>query len=66
MCAPVGLDPTKTGPPNEISSKKATIGPNKSFQPIGKVMGSTLLQTGQVHFMMHTICHNWHATSDSV
>jgi hypothetical protein len=68
------LDSTqrKRARPNEISSKKATIGPNKIFfglyeqrQPTRTVLGSTQLQTGQIHFMTHTICHNWHATSDA-
>jgi hypothetical protein len=70
MCAPVGLDPTKRACPNQISSKKATIWPNKIFfelyeqhQPTGTVLGSNQLQTGQIRFMTHTICHNWHATS---
>jgi hypothetical protein len=30
-CTHVGLDPRKRGPPNLISSKKATIGSNKIF-----------------------------------
>jgi hypothetical protein len=54
-----------------IRQQKATIGPNKIFfglyeqrQPTRVVLGSTQLQTGQIHFMTHTICHNWQATSD--
>jgi hypothetical protein len=55
--------------PNQLSSKKATIWPNKIFfglyeqrQPTRIVLGSTQLQTGQIRFMMHTFCHNWHVT----
>ena len=68
------LDSTqpKRAHPNQILSKKATIGPNIIFfglyeqhQPTGTVLGSTQLQTGQIRFMTHTICHNWHATSDA-
>jgi hypothetical protein len=47
------------------------LGPTKSFfglyeqrHPTETVLGSTQLQTGQINFMTHTICHNWHATSD--
>jgi hypothetical protein len=50
---------------NQISSEKVTIRPNKIFfelyeqrQPTGTVLGSTQLQTGQIRFMTHTICHN--------
>jgi hypothetical protein len=53
--------------------EKATNGPNKIFfglyeqcRPIGTVLDSTQLQTGQIRFMMQTLCHNWHATSDYV
>jgi hypothetical protein len=73
MCAPVGLDPPKRARPNQISCKKTTIGPNKIYfglyeqcQPTGIALGSTHLQMGQISFMTHTICHNWHVTSDSV
>jgi hypothetical protein len=66
------LTQPKWAHPNQISSKKATIGPNKIFfalyeqrQPTGTVLGSTRLQMGQIHFMTPTICHNWHATSDA-
>jgi hypothetical protein len=33
--------------------------------PTGIVLGSTQRQTGQIHFMTHTRCHNLHATSDT-
>jgi hypothetical protein len=66
------LTQPKRAHPDQISSKKATIGPNKIFfglyeqrQPTGTVLGSTQLQTSQIHFMKHMICHNWHATSDA-
>jgi hypothetical protein len=68
------LDSTqpKQARPNQISYRKATIGPNNFFfklyeqrQPTGTVLGSTQQQTGQIRFMTHTICHNWHATSDA-
>jgi hypothetical protein len=58
----------KQAHPNQISSKKGIIGPNKIFfrlyeqrQPTGTILGSTQLQTGQ---KTHTVCHNWHATLD--
>jgi hypothetical protein len=68
------LDSTqpKQAHPNQFSSKKATIGPNKIFLGLYEqreltetVLGSTQLQTGQIRFMTHTICHNWLATSDA-
>jgi hypothetical protein len=68
------LDSTqqKRAHPNQISSKKATNRPNKTFfglydqhQPTWIVLGSTQLQTSQIRFMTQTVCHNWHATSDA-
>jgi hypothetical protein len=56
---------------NLISSKKATIGSNKIFFGLYEqrlytgIVGSTQLQTDQIRFITHTVCHNWHATSDA-
>jgi hypothetical protein len=58
--------------PNKVSYEKGAIEPNKIFfglyelrQPTRIVLGSTQLQTVQIRFMTHTICHNWHGTSDA-